>query len=448
MTTFTAYLMSMMLAFQLILSLSILIILHEFGHYIPARIFKIRVEKFYLFFDPWFSLIKKKVKDTEWGIGWLPFGGYVKIAGMIDESMDTEQMKQEPKPWEFRSKPAWQRLIVMTGGVIVNFILGILLYALTFAIWGEKVVPVENVKYGIHANEVMKNAGLQDGDKIIALNGERPKSFMAINSALLSDDIHTITVTRNGQNIDVKMPAGLGQQIVDNGTKSMPVAMRLPCVVDSVATGSNAAAAGLLKHDSIIAFNGVPTIFYQDVVANIKENKGKNNIPVQVKRNGTLVELAVNVTEDGTIGFFPKADVEQFGVEQINYSFFEAIPAGWNTAIETIGSYAGNLKYLFSKSGASQVGGFGTFAKLFPEEWNWAAFLRITAFISLILAFMNILPIPALDGGHVIFLLWEMITGKAVSQKILEKTQMVGFFLLLTLMLWGNIMDIVRAIFG
>jgi regulator of sigma E protease len=436
-----------MLAFQLILSLSILIILHELGHFIPARLFKIRVEKFYLFFDPWFSLVKKKIKDTEWGIGWLPFGGYVKIAGMIDESMDTEQMKQEPQSWEFRSKPAWQRLIVMTGGVIVNFIIGILLYSLTFAIWGENVVPVENAKFGIHANDVMEKAGIQDGDLILALNGERPKSFLAINSSLLSDNIQTITVNRNGQKLDIQMPADLGQQIVDNGTKSLPVAMRLPCVVDSVAAGSNAAAAGLLKNDSIINFNGVATVFYQDVVANIRENKGKNNVPFQVKRNGALIDLSVNVTEDGTIGFFPKADIDQFGVEHINYSFFEAIPAGWNTAIETIGSYASNLRYLFSKSGVSQLGGFGTFAKLFPEEWNWAAFLRITAFISLILAFMNILPIPALDGGHVIFLLWEMITGKAVSQKILEKTQIVGFFLLLTLMLWGNIADIVRAIF-
>ncbi len=452
----------MILAFQLILSLSILIILHELGHFIPARLFKIRVEKFYLFFDPWFSLIKKKKGDTEYGIGWLPLGGYVKIAGMVDESMDKDAMALPPQDWEFRSKPAWQRLIVMMGGVIVNMIVGFVLYAIILGVWGRDVLPVENVKFGVHVNETMKAAGFQEGDKILALNGERPESFSEVNKSLLVDNISTVTIERNGQKMDISIPANIGQQLVDGGVKPAPFAVRLPCVVDSVVPNSKAAEAGLLKGDSVVGLGEVHSIYFNDIKAELRRNAGepvadwvkfltkKKGLPVPmwVRRNGQEVQLNVGIKEDGTIGFIPKADVKQFGVETLHYGFFEAIPAGAAWAWETFTDYGSQLKYLFSSSGAKQVGGFGSFAKMFPDQWDWAIFWERTAFISLILAFMNMLPIPALDGGHVMFLLWEMITGRAVSQKILEKAQVVGMVLLLGLMLWGNILDIFRAVVG
>ena len=452
----------MILAFQLILSLSILIILHELGHFIPARLFKIRVEKFYLFFDPWFSLVKKKKGDTEYGIGWLPLGGYVKIAGMVDESLDKEAMALPPQDWEFRAKPAWQRLIVMMGGVIVNMIVGFLLYAIILGMWGRDVLPVENVKFGVHVNETMKAAGFQEGDKILALNGERPESFSEVNKSLLVDNISVVTIERAGQKMDISIPANIGQQLVDGGVKSAPFAVRLPCVVDSVVPNSKAAEAGLMKGDSVVGLGEVHSIYFNDIKAELHRNAGEpvadwvkfltmkkgQPVPMWVKRNGQEIQLNIGINIDGTIGFIPKADVKQFGVETLHYGFFAAIPAGAKWAWKTFTDYGSQLKYLFSSSGAKQVGGFGSFAKMFPDKWNWAIFWERTAFISLILAFMNMLPIPALDGGHVMFLLWEMITGKAVSQKILEKAQIVGMVLLLGLMLWGNILDVVRAIVG
>lgn len=452
----------MILAFQLILSLSILIVLHELGHFIPARLFKIRVEKFYLFFDPWFSLVKTKKGDTEYGIGWLPLGGYVKIAGMVDESMDKDAMALPPQDWEFRAKPAWQRLIVMMGGVIVNMIVGFVLYAIILGVWGRDVLPVENVKFGVHANETMKAAGFQEGDKILALNGERPESFSEVNKSLLVANISVVTIERAGQKIDINIPADIGQQLVDGGVKSAPFAVRLPCLVDSVVPNSKAAEAGLLKGDSVVGLGEVHSIYFNDIKAELRRNAGEpvadwvkfltkkkgQLVPMWVKRNGQEMQLNVAIKDDGTIGFIPKADVKQFGVETLRYGFFAAIPAGAKWAWETFTDYGSQLKYLFSSSGAKQVGGFGSFAKMFPDTWNWAIFWERTAFISLILAFMNMLPIPALDGGHVVFLLWEMVTGRAVSQKILEKAQIVGMVLLLGLMLWGNILDIVRAVVG
>ena len=452
----------MLLAFQLILSLSILIILHELGHFIPARLFKIRVEKFYLFFDPWFSLVKKKKGDTEYGIGWLPLGGYVKIAGMVDESLDKESMALPPQDWEFRAKPAWQRLIVMMGGVIVNMIVGFVLYAIILGMWGRDVLPVENVKFGVHVNETMKAAGFQEGDKILALNGERPESFSEVNKSLLVDNISVVTIERAGQKMDISIPANIGQQLVDGGVKTAPFSVRLPCVVDNVVLKSKAAEAGLMKGDSVVGLGEVRSIYFNDIKAELIRNAGEpvsdwvkiltkkkgQPVPMWVKRNGQEVQLNLAISSDGTIGFSPKADVKQFGVQTLHYNFLDAIPAGAKWAWETFTDYGRQLKYLFSKSGAQQVGGFGSFAKMFPDTWDWSIFWERTAFISLILAFMNMLPIPALDGGHVMFLLWEMITGKAVSQKILEKAQVVGMVLLLGLMLWGNILDIFRAVFG
>jgi regulator of sigma E protease len=433
----------MVLAGQLILSLSILIVLHELGHFIPAKLFKTRVEKFYLFFDPWFSLLKKKKGETEYGIGWLPLGGYVKIAGMVDESMDQEQMKQPAQPWEFRSKPAWQRLIIMIGGVTVNVIVGIVIYSLVLFAYGKETLAPQHVTYGVHCDSLMYQFGFRDGDKILALNGEQPESFSAINKDLLLEDVRTVTVERFGKPLDLTLPEDFGQMLVDSGVRAA-FAVRFPCVVDSLTAGMPAAASGLQKGDSIVGVENLYSVYFQDIQRMIRKNKGKI-IRVHVRREGNSLQYSVPVTAEGTIGFIPKDALSSFTITKKDYSLIEAIPAGCSEAWSTVTDYSSQLRFLFSKSGAQQVGGFVTFAKLFPNEWDWGAFWERTAFISLVLAFMNILPIPALDGGHVMFLLWEMITGKAVSQKVLERSQIAGMVLLLSLMLYGNGMDIVRA---
>ena len=436
----------MILALQLLLSLSFLIILHEAGHFIPAKLFKTRVEKFYLFFDPYFSLIKKKIGDTEYGIGWLPLGGYVKISGMVDESMDKEQMAQPAQPWEFRSKPAWQRLIIMVGGVTVNVIVGIVIYSVILGVWGKTILPVDNLTYGVYCDDQMLELGFRHGDKIVGLNGEKPESFNSINKSLLLDDIHTVTVQRFGQNIDLQLPADFGQLLVDSGIRGA-FSERIPCVVDSIVSESNASVAGLLKGDSLVGINNMYSPYFQDLQKEIQKNAGKT-IGLHVVHDGQNINLPIAVNAKGTIGFSPKSPSAYLKTETIEYSWAQAIPGGFKQAWETITDYGSQLKFIFSKSGAKQIGGFATFAKLFPEEWDWLAFWSRTALISLILAFMNILPIPALDGGHVMFLIWEMITGRAAPQKVIEYSQMAGMVLLLGLMLYGNGMDIFRAITG
>ncbi len=432
----------MMLALQLFLSLSLLIILHEGGHFIPAKLFKIRVEKFYLFFDPWFSIFKKKIGGTEYGMGWLPLGGYVKISGMVDESMDKEQLAKPAEEWEFRAKPAWQRLIVMIGGVVVNVIVGIVLYAIVLGVWGKDELPVQNITYGVHCDSLMTAVGFQEGDRIIALDGKTPNSYTEIPKWMLLNHPTHATVMRDGKTLDIALPENLGQMMVDNGVR-MPFTPRIPCVVDTVIFGTPAQQAGLMKGDSIVSINGDTLTYFQNIQKALHANPGKV-VEVGLYRNGQMLTLKPTATAEGTIGFAPRTPDHYFTYVTRTFGFFEAIPAGMSQAWETVRDYASQLKFLFSESGAKQVGGFATFAKLFPEQWNWAMFWERTAFISLILAFMNILPIPALDGGHVMFLLWEMITGKAASQKVMEWAQMVGMILLLGLMLYGNGMDIVR----
>lgn len=436
----------MILALQLILSLSLLIILHEAGHFIPAKLFKTRVEKFYLFFDPYFSLIKKKIGETEYGIGWLPLGGYVKISGMVDESMDKNQMAEPAKPYEFRSKPAWQRLIIMVGGVTVNVIVGIVIYSIILGVWGKEILPAQNMTYGVSCSPLMETYGFRDGDKIIDLDGETPESFMNVNKSLLLDGVRTVTVERFGQNIVLQLPEDFGQMLVDSGVRAA-FTPRIPCIVDSVVVNSNAEVAGLLKGDSIVGVNTFYSPYFQDIQKYIKNSKGKS-LAFHVVRNGQQVNVPIAVSSDGAIGFSPKDPSAFLTYERKEYSFGQAVPAGISMAWETITDYGSQLKFLFSKSGAKQVGGFATFAKLFPDEWNWEAFWSRTALISLILAFMNILPIPALDGGHVMFLLWEMVTGRAANQKVMEVAQMVGMVILLGLMLYGNGMDVVRWLTG
>lgn len=433
----------MILAAQLLLSLSILIILHEFGHFLPAKLFKTRVEKFYLFFDPYFSIIKKKIGETTYGIGWLPLGGYVKISGMVDESMDKEQMAKPAEPWEFRAKPTWQRLIIMIGGVVVNVIVGIVIYSLVMWNWGKEVLPVERATYGVHCNKMMHQYGFRDGDKVLALDGVVQNDFSDINKRMILDDPAEVTIERYGEKMTMKLPENFGQMIVDSGIKSGVFSLRIPCVVDSVIPDKSAQIAGLLKGDSIVGVNNLFSPFYQEIQREIKNNKSKT-VRLHIVRQDKNIPLVVAVSDEGTIGFRPASPGTFFKGDTLHYCFGQAWSAGAHEAWETVTDYSSQLRFLFSKSGAKQVGGFATFAKLFPEEWDWWAFWIRTAFISLVLAFMNILPIPALDGGHVMFLLWEMFTGKAVSQKVLEYSQMAGMVLLLGLMLYGNGMDVFR----
>jgi regulator of sigma E protease len=437
----------MIFALQLLLSLSILIILHEGGHFIPAKLFKTRVEKFYLFFDPYFSVLKKKIGETEYGIGWLPLGGYVKISGMVDESMDKEQMEQPAQPWEFRAKPAWQRLIIMIGGVLVNVIVGIVIYSVILFTWGKEVVPSENATYGVHCNPLMYHYGFRDGDKILALDGEKPESFQDINKRLILDDPREVTIERYGEQMTIALPEDFGQLLVDSGIKTGAFSLRIPFVIDSVSPANPAYHAGLLKGDSIVGVNGLYTPYFQEIAKELRNNKNKV-VRLHLIRGGQTMAVAVDVTDEGRIGVAPRSLEKFISVDTLQYSLASAIPGGFHEAWETVTNYTSQLRFLFSKAGAKQVGGFVTFAKLFPDEWDWWAFWERTAFISLVLAFMNILPIPALDGGHVMFLLWEMITGKAVSQKILERSQIVGMILLLGLMLYGNGMDIFRIVTG
>jgi regulator of sigma E protease len=436
-----------MLLFQLILSLSLLIILHELGHFIPAKLFKTRVEKFYLFFDPYFSLIKKKVGETTYGIGWLPLGGYVKIAGMVDESMDKDQLDKPAEPWEFRSKPAWQRLIIMIGGVVVNIFVGCVIYSAILFTWGRDTLAVENASYGLHCHPIMYQYGFQDGDKIVAIDGVKPAGQEKVNKTILLDDPKSITVMRNNTLLDLQLPPDFGQLLVDSGVKSGCFMARVPFVIQEFAETSGAKTAGLVEGDQIVGINEYRSEYYADLLSQLQKNKD-TSVTIHYLRNGESGMLTCTTDAEGKIGVMAVPPATFLNFTHLEYGIGSALTNGASEAWETVTDYASQLRFLFSKKGATQVGGFATFAKLFPKEWDWQIFWERTALISLILAFMNILPIPALDGGHVIFLLWEMITGRAVSQKIMERSQLVGMVLLLGLMLYGNGMDAVRALFG
>lgn len=432
----------MILALQLILSLSILIVLHELGHFIPARLFKTRVEKFFLFFDPWFALVKKKVGDTVYGIGWLPLGGYVKISGMVDESMDKEQLAKPPQPWEFRSKPAWQRLIIMIGGVTVNVILGFLIYWFVLACWGREVLPLSETRYGMAFEPVLEELGFRDGDMIVALDDSIPITADQVASMLFFDDVKKVSISRNGQPMDIAIPEDIAHRMLDSGAR-MPVSARIPARVDSVTADSPAAAAGLLKGDVIVGVDTAQVRYFDEAQKLINGAKDKQ-ITVAVQRQDSVYRLPVTVSDKGTIGFYPAGPRAYLRYDTVHYSFGSAFPEAFLYAKEIIRKQVQTIRFLFSKSGVTQMGGFITIANIFPDEWNWWAFWEKTALLSLILAVMNILPIPALDGGHVMFLTWEVITGRPVKQKVLEVAQMIGFFLLVALILWANGLDLFR----
>lgn len=433
---------------QLLLSLSILVVLHEFGHYITARWFKCRVEKFFLFFDPWFALVKKKVGDTVYGIGWLPLGGYVKISGMIDESMDKEAMKQPPQPWEFRSKPAWQRLIVMLGGVIMNVLVAFVIYAFVLMIWGEKKVPTASMKYGVHiVDSTMYKMGLRNGDKILEIDGKEVTDYEKLRRKLLLGS--SVTVDRNGQKVNLTLDEDLIGQLVENKNKSAEgfVLARKPAIAFLVPDTSKVYKAGLRKDDQIVAVDSGRISFYDELQNQLQANKGKT-IQLSVLRSGNEVSFPVDVSEEGKIGFVPYGyDLQQMdslGWLKLNvtkYGFFAAFPAGVRKSGEELSFYVAQFKKILNpNTGAIKgVGGFKGMSKLFNKyQWDWEHFWTMTAFLSIVLAFMNLLPIPALDGGHVVFTLYEMIFRRKPNEKFLEYAQLVGMVLLLGLMLYAN----------
>lgn len=435
-------------ASQLILSLSILVVLHELGHFAPAKWFGMRVEKFYLFFDPWFSLFKYKKGETEYGIGWIPLGGYVKISGMIDESMDKEQMKKPAEDWEFRSKPAWQRLIVMMGGVTVNLVLAMVIYAMILFVYGEKYITNENVKHGIWCvDSVAINIGLQNGDKIISVDGKKIERFSEITLEMLY--AKTIEVERSGEPLQLKIAEGLTGKLVDSKTR-MLVAPRIPFYVADFTKASNAEKAGIKLKDKIIGVNSQTIQFFDEFKPIVTAQKGKE-ISVQILREGKELSIPVKVSSEGMIGVGHAGLIEMGRLGEITlntqeFGFFESFPAGINLAIEQLSKYVRQFKLILNPdTGAYKgVGSFLSIGNLFSGDWHWESFWNMTAMLSVVLAFMNILPIPALDGGHVMFLLYEVISGKKPSDKFMEYAQYVGMALLLTLMVYAIGNDIFR----
>ena len=430
---------------QLILSLSILVIFHEFGHYIASKIFGARVEKFYLFFDPWFSLFKFKKGDTEYGVGWLPLGGYVKISGMIDESMDKEQMKQPPQPWEFRSKPAWQRLIIMLGGVTVNILLAIAIYILMLFAWGEQYLPTSEVKYGITVDTLGSQMGLHNGDKILSIDGEQVEDFFKIPGKIILDHAKTIQVNRDGQTLDLQIPADFISKMLKQKSADI-INVRIPFIVEAFPSVSPAKDAGMKKGDRIVGINNQPTFYFDEFKTVVGGYKGQK-VDVAVIRNNDTLNLPVVVTAEGLIGVARKTELAAFfDVSERKFSLIEAIPAGTVKAYTSINDYLKSLKLLFSPEvkAYESVGGFIMIGNIFPSTWHWESFWRLTAFLSVMLAIINVLPIPALDGGHVMFLFYEIITRRKPSDKFLEYAQVVGMVLLLALMVFANGNDIIK----
>ena len=439
-------------ALQLVLSLSLLVIIHEGGHFFFARLFKIRVEKFYIFFDPWFSLFKFKPKnsDTEYGVGWLPLGGYCKISGMIDESMDTEQMKQPAQPWEFRSKPAWQRLLVMVGGVVMNFLLALFIYSMILFTWGEQYVALKDMTYGMKFNEQAQEIGFRDGDILLSADGEELDRFGMdmLRSVVEAREVH---VLRESTETTVLMPE---LSLLDVAKQDPPfMTAYQPNVIDSVLPGGAFDRAGIAKGDTIVAVNDAPIRSWNeflDQMADIQAGAEVAQQPTATlsvvrSRNGVRDTLAMETNEQYKVGAI--GGWLDYKVTSIDYGFFESFPAGIALGVNTLKGYVNDMKYVFTKAGAKSVGGFGTIGSIFPKVWDWERFWSMTAFLSIILAFMNILPIPALDGGHVLFLLYEIIARRKPSDKFLEYAQMVGMGLLFALLIWANFNDVLRFLF-
>ncbi len=429
---------------QFLLSLSFLIILHELGHFIPAKLFKTKVEKFYLFFDPWFSLIKKKIGETEYGIGWLPLGGYVKISGMIDESMDKEAMKQPAQPWEFRSKPAWQRLIIMLGGVTVNLFLGIIIYGMMLFTWGEEYLPNDNVKYGVWADSIAQTIGFENGDNVVSLDDKSINKFSEITGRVLLEDVKTIQIERGGESVELQVTDAFVKAVIDNRGRPF-LTPRFPFVAGKIVKDSYAEEIGIQKEDEFIGLDGEKIIYFDRFTETLQAKKGQR-AKLKILRGGEEQEIDIVIPESGKLGIYPVEPNYFFDLETIQYGFWESIPAGAKKAFKVLNDYINQFKLVLSpKTGAyKSLGGFISIGNLFPPVWDWQTFWSMTALLSIILAFMNVLPIPALDGGHVLFLLYEIITGRKPHDKFMEYAQMVGMIILFALLIFVNGNDIFK----
>ena len=435
-------------AAQLILSFSILVVLHELGHFLPARWFGCRVEKFYLFFNPWFSLYKKKIGETEYGLGWIPFGGYVKISGMIDESMDTEQMKQPAQPWEFRSKPAWQRLIIMLGGVTVNVLLALVIFTGIAYKWGDTYLPPQNLHYGIAADSLAQSMGLRDGDIVTHVGDKRVEDEMQVPALIVTREATQVTVQRNGQKVILPVPEDMIKKL-NSAMRSSFISVRHLAIVDTFTENSNAYKAGIREHDTLTSVNGTPVAYFQEFQRIIRQQPGKT-VQIGIKRDTQHLTLAVPVAEvdgRGAIGVYPPPlDSMGFQIETRHYTFAESFPAGLRRAKNTLSMYTTGIKQLFTGKANpnDSLGSIFSFGKIFPGQWDWKSFWSLTALFSIILAFMNVLPIPGLDGGHALFTVYEIITGRKPGDKFMEYAQIVGFVLLVGLMIYALGLDIWR----
>jgi len=487
-------------AAQLILSLSILVVLHEFGHFAFARLFKVRVEKFYMFFNPNFSLVRaKKIngkwnfkflaknipanerpklnangseildtkgkpvmeqipaselpeddwrkypENTEWGIGWLPLGGYCSISGMVDETKDITQLAAEPQPWEYRSRSVWQRLPIIIGGVFVNFVLAMVIYSAVLYTWGKEYMPMESAKYGLQFSTTLLQNGFKNGDKIISIDGQPVEKQSDIVEKILIDGKQKITVLRDTQQIDIILPEDLSQKILAAEEINM-VSVRVPFVLESVSSDGPAAKANLLAGDSVVGINGKPIFIFQDIAAELDASRS-TTISLDYVRNGKTMNSQVQLDEKGKLGVGARFAFADMPTKKIEYTFLASIPAGIQYSWEILTGYIKQFKLVFTKEGSKQLGGFGSIGKMFPKAWDWQVFWSMTALLSVILAFMNFLPIPALDGGYVLFLIYEMITGKKPNDKFLEYAQTVGFFLLMGLLIYANGNDLFKALF-
>ena len=434
-------------AAQLIVSLSILVFIHELGHFMFAKLFKAKVEKFYLFFNPGFSLFKKKIGETEYGIGWLPLGGYTKIAGMVDESMDKEAMKKPAQPWEFRSKTTGQRLLIMIGGVLMNFILAFIIYIGVLYAWGESYLTTNSLEYGISVSETGQQIGLENGDKILSLDGQYLDNFYKIIPTVLLDDIKTIQVLRDGKKVDVSITDDdIAIMLKSKGL--MDVRMPFNCQVEKIMKDSPADIAGFKKNDAFVSVDGNEFLFYDEFKTYLSQHKNKS-VKFVVSRKGELMNIPVTVSDAGTIGFYTRFDKKSADFMKYNathYSFFGSIPAGLKKGYSTTVNYLKQFKLIFSpKTKAYEsLGGFIAIGNIFPGQWDWFSFWNMTAFLSIILGIMNLLPIPALDGGHVMFLFFEMITGRKPGEKFMEYAQIAGMGFLLLLVIFANANDIIK----
>jgi len=436
---------------QLILSLSILVVLHELGHFLPAKWFKTKVEKFYLFFDVKFALFKKKIGETEYGIGWLPLGGYVKIAGMVDESMDLEQMKQPPQPWEFRSKPAWQRLIIMLGGVTVNFLLGFLIFGMMLWVYGKEYIVNDKLEYGVYVDSLGTDLGFREGDKVISIGGEKMNEFSPglLRREIVLNNAREIEVLRDGQPVKLNVDPKYVQLLSSNDYKDyIVIGPRIPFSISKVTAGSNAEKAGLQPGDKIISIDGKPLAFQHEIMQELQLVKNKT-IEVGYERDGSIQNTQVLVDESGRIGVSLNRATELGWTAREEYSLAEAIPAGFHEGVAFMGDWFKGIGKLFEGKvkAKDSLGGFISITKLFSTSWDWESFWRITGILSFILAIMNLLPIPALDGGHVMFLIWEVVTGKKPGDKFMEYATYVGFAIVLGLLVFANGLDVMR-LFG